>query len=50
MLKRSMIVLTGVLRNNLYYLKGNMVTRQVETSSYSDDDNSAVAQKARTYR
>jgi len=30
-------------------LRGNTVTGQVETSSYSDDDYSAMAQKARTY-
>ena len=29
----SMIVLKGVQRNNLYYLKGSMVTRQVRLLS-----------------
>jgi len=33
-----MVVMKGVRRNNLYYLKGNMVIRQVMTSVGSDDD------------
>jgi len=37
MTKGSMVVMKGVRRNNLYYLKGSMVTGQVETSSSSDD-------------
>ena len=31
--KGSMVVMKGVRRNNLYYLKGSTVTGQVETSS-----------------
>jgi len=38
MLKGSMIVLKGVRRNNLYYLKGNTVIGQLATSVGSDDD------------
>ena len=37
MTKGSMVVMKGVRRNNLYYLKGSTVTGQVETSSSSDD-------------
>ena len=37
MIKDSMMVMKGVRRNNLYYLKGSTVTGQVETSSSSDD-------------
>ena len=37
MTKGSMVVMKGVHRNNLYYLKGSTVTGQVETSSSSDD-------------
>ena len=36
--RASMIVLKGARRNNLYYLKGSTVTRQVATSTDSDDD------------
>ena len=38
MTRSSMIVLKGVRRNNLYYLKGSTVTRQVTNSISSDDD------------
>ena len=38
MLKGFMVVLKGVRRNNLYYLKGNTVTEQLITSVGSDDD------------
>jgi len=38
MLRASMVVLKGVRHNNLYYLKGNMVTGQVATCIGSDDD------------
>jgi len=38
MIKGSMIVLKGVRRNNLYYLKGSMVTGQMTTSTNSDND------------
>ena len=38
MVKGSMVVLKGVRRNNLYYLKGSMVTGQVATSINSDND------------
>ena len=37
MIKGSMVVIKGVSRDNLYYLKGSTVTSQVETSSSSDD-------------
>ena len=37
MIKGSMVVLKGVRRDNLYYLKGSTVTGQVETSSSLDD-------------
>ena len=37
MTKGSMVVMKGVRRNNLYYLKGSIVTGQVETSSSSDN-------------
>ena len=37
MTKGSMVVMKGVRRNNLYYLKGSTVTGQVETSISSDD-------------
>ena len=37
MIKGSMVVMKGVCRNNLYYLKGGTVTGQVETSNSSDD-------------
>ena len=33
----SMVVMKGVRRNNLYYLKGSTVTWQVETSISSDE-------------
>jgi len=38
MLKGSIIILKGVRRNNLYYLKGNTITGQLATSVGSDDD------------
>ena len=37
MIRGSMVVMKGVHRDNLYYLKGSTVTGQVETSSSSDD-------------
>ena len=37
MTKGSLVVLKGVRRNILYYLKGSTVTGQVETSISSDD-------------
>jgi len=37
MTKGSMVVMKGIRRNNLYYLKGSTVTSQVETSISSDD-------------
>jgi len=37
MTKGSIVVMKGVRRNNLYYLKGSIVTGQVETSISSDD-------------
>jgi len=37
MTKSSMVVMKGVCRNNLYFLKGSTVTGLVETSSSSDD-------------
>ena len=36
--KSPMVVMKGVRRNNLYYLKGNTVTGRVETSISSNDD------------
>jgi len=36
MIKGSMVVMKGVRRNNLYYLKGSTITGQVETSRSSD--------------
>jgi len=38
MIKVSMVVLKGVRSNNLYYLKGSIVTGQVTTSTNSDND------------
>jgi len=38
MIKGSMVILKGVQRNNMYYLKGSMVTGQVATSMNSDND------------
>jgi len=35
--KGSMVVMRGVCRNNLYYLKDSTITGQVETSITSDD-------------
>ena len=37
MIKGSMVVMKGVRRDNLYYLKGSTVTGQVKTSTSSDD-------------
>ena len=37
MTKGSMMVMKGVRRNNLYYLKGSIVTGQVETSISLDN-------------
>ena len=37
MTKGSMVVMKGVRRNNLYYLKGSTVTSQVETSISSNN-------------
>ena len=42
MTKGSMMVLKGVRRNNLYYLKGSTVTGQVATSTDSDDDSTRL--------
>jgi len=42
MTKSSMVVLKGVRRNNLYYLKGSTVTGQVATSTDSDDDSTRL--------
>ena len=39
-----MVVMKGIHRNNLYYLKGSTATGQVETSSSSDDDCTKVWQ------
>ena len=38
MLRGSMVVMKGIRRNNLYYLKGSIVTGQVSTFIGSDDD------------
>ena len=37
MTKGSMVVMKGIHRNNLYYLKGSTVTGKVETSILSDN-------------
>ena len=42
MTKGSMVVLRGVHWNNLYYLKGCNVTRQVATSTDTDDDSTRL--------
>ena len=42
MTKGSMVVLKGVRRNKLYYLKGSTVTGQVATSTDSDDDSTRL--------
>jgi len=38
MTRGSMVILKGIRRNNLYYLKGSTVIEQVTTSINSDDD------------
>jgi len=38
MTRGSMMILKGVQRNNLYYLNGSTTTRQVATSTNSDND------------
>ena len=49
MIRGSMVVMKGVRRDNLYYLKGSTVTGQVETSSSSDDGcNEGLAGEGRT--
>jgi len=42
MTKGSMMVLKGVCRNNLYYLKGSIFIGQVTTSTDSDDDSTRL--------
>ena len=42
MTKGSIVVLKSVRRNNLYYLKGSIVTGQVATSTNSDDDSNRL--------
>ena len=42
--KGSIVILKGVYRNNLYYLKGSTVTGQVETFTDSDDDSTRLWQ------
>ena len=42
MTKDSIVVLKGVRQNNLYYLKGSTITRQVTTSTDSDDDSTRL--------
>ena len=37
MIKGSMVVMKGVRQNNLYYLKGSIITSQVKTFIASDD-------------
>jgi len=37
-LKGSMVMIKGIQRNNMYYLKGSMATGQVVTFIDSDDD------------
>ena len=38
MISSSMVVLKGVRRNNLYYLKGSKITEKIVTSTNSDND------------
>jgi len=38
LIKGSMVILKGVRRNNLYYLKGSTIVGQVTTSTDSDDE------------
>jgi len=38
MLRGSIVVMNSVQRNNLYYLKGTMITGQLATFIRSDDD------------
>jgi len=42
MIKSSMVLLKGVYRNNLCYLRGSTVTGQVATSTYSDNDSTRL--------
>jgi len=42
MTKGSMVVLKGVRRNNLYYLKGSTVIGQVATSTDSDNNSTRL--------
>jgi len=42
MIKGSMVILKGVCRDNLYYLKGSTVTVQVATSTDSDNDSTRL--------
>jgi len=42
MTKGSMVALKGVRRNNLYYLKGIIVTGQVATFINSNDDSTRL--------
>jgi len=42
MTKGSMVVLKGVRRNNLYYLKNSTVIGQVATSTDTDDDSTML--------
>jgi len=42
MTKGSMVILKGVYRNNLNYLKGSTVTGQVTTSTDSYDDSTRL--------
>ena len=44
MIKGSMVVMKGIRRDNLYYLKGSAVTGQMETSNSSYDDCTEVWQ------
>jgi len=42
MTKDSIVILKGVRRNNLYYLKGSTVTGQVATFMDSNDDSTRL--------
>ena len=50
-LKDSMIVLKGISRNNLYYLKDNIIIRQLMTLVGTNDDSTGLCHKRlrRTY-
>ena len=38
----SLVILKGIQRNNLYYLKDNAVTKNLATSKYLDGDSTRL--------